>query len=79
MPGRCIWSAGKLEVNESLAGELRRSAAILHEQSQVKEIAGKESGGAGPEDGARLPVQGVFIELGPRGWWSWPARFSPAG
>ena len=58
----------KLEVNESLAGELRRSAVILHEQTQVKEIAGKESvEGVVLEDGVRLPVQGVFIELGAKG------------
>jgi thioredoxin reductase (NADPH) len=58
----------KLEVNASLAGELRRSAVILHEQGQVKEIAGKESvEGVVLEDGARLPVQGVFIELGAKG------------
>ena len=58
----------KLEVNESLAGELRRSAVILHEQTQVKEIAGKESvEGLVLEDGVQLPVQGVFIELGAKG------------
>jgi thioredoxin reductase (NADPH) len=58
----------KLEVNESLAGELRRSAVILHEQTQVKEIAGKESvEGVVLEDGVQLPVQGVFIELGAKG------------
>jgi thioredoxin reductase (NADPH) len=58
----------KLEVNESLAGELRRSAVILHEQTQVKQIAGKESvEGVVLEDGVQLPVQGVFIELGAKG------------
>ena len=58
----------KLEVNTSLDGELRRSAIILHEPSQVKAIAGKESvEGLVLEDGARLPVQGVFIELGAKG------------
>ena len=58
----------KLEVNESLAGELRRSAVILHEQTQVKEIAGRESvEGVVLEDGVQLPVQGVFIELGAKG------------
>jgi thioredoxin reductase (NADPH) len=58
----------KLEVNESLAGELRRSAVILHEQTQVKEIAGKESvEGVVLEDGVQLAVQGVFIELGAKG------------
>jgi thioredoxin reductase (NADPH) len=58
----------KLEVNESLAGELRQSAVILHEQTQVKEIAGKESvEGVVLEDGVQLPVQGVFIELGAKG------------
>jgi thioredoxin reductase (NADPH) len=58
----------KLEVNESLAGELRRSVVILHEQSQVKEIAGGKSvEEVVLEDGVRLPVQGVFIELGAKG------------
>ena len=58
----------KLEVNASLAGELRRSAVFLHEPSQVKEIAGKESvEGVVLEDGVQLPVQGVFIELGAKG------------
>jgi thioredoxin reductase (NADPH) len=58
----------KLEVNASLDGELRRSGVILHEPSQVKAIAGQESvEGLVLEDGARLPVQGVFIELGAKG------------
>jgi thioredoxin reductase (NADPH) len=58
----------KLEVNELLAGELRRSAVILHEQTQVKEIAGKDGvEGVVMDDGARLAVQGVFIELGAKG------------
>jgi thioredoxin reductase (NADPH) len=57
-----------LEVNVSLAAELRRSAVILHEPSRVKAIAGQESvEGLVLEDGARLPVQGVFIELGAKG------------
>ena len=57
-----------LEVNASLAEELRRSVVILHEQRQVKEIAGKERvEGVVLEDGARLSVQGVFIELGAKG------------
>ena len=58
----------KLEVNASLDAELRRSAVILHESSQVKAIAGKESvERIVLEDGAQLPVQGVFIELGAKG------------
>ena len=58
----------KLEVNAALDAELRRSAVILHEPSRVKAIAGQESvEGLVLEDDARLPVQGVFIELGAKG------------
>lgn len=59
---------GKLEISDALETELRRSAVRLHEKSNVREI----SGNAGVEavvleDGSRLAVQGVFIELGARG------------
>ncbi|MGE5256225.1 MAG: NAD(P)/FAD-dependent oxidoreductase [Hyphomicrobiales bacterium] len=57
-----------LEVSPVLAGELRRSAVKLHEGRKVKEIAGRDGvEGIFLDDGSRLPVQGVFIELGARG------------
>jgi len=57
-----------LEVSPALAGELRRSAVKLHEGRKVKEIAGRDGvDGVLLDDGSRLSVQGVFIELGARG------------
>ena len=57
-----------LEVSPRSWPELRRSAVILHEDRKVKEIAGKESvEGVVLDDGSRLAVQGVFIELGAKG------------
>ena len=48
--------------------ELRRSAVVLHENRKVKEIAGKDGvEGVVMDDGSRLAVQGVFIELGAKG------------
>jgi len=57
-----------LEVSPVLAGELRRSAVQLHEGRKVKEITGREDvDGILLDNGSRLSVQGVFIELGARG------------
>jgi len=57
-----------LDVSSALASELRNSAATLHENRKVKEITGKdEVDGAVLDDGSRLAVQGVFIELGAKG------------
>jgi thioredoxin reductase (NADPH) len=57
-----------LEISPALAAELRQNAVNLIENRNVKEIAGK---GAVEEvvldDGFRLAVQGVFIELGAKG------------
>ena len=57
-----------LEVAESLAQQLRQSAILLHEGRKVVSIEGK----TGVErvvldDGTRLEVTGVFIELGAKG------------
>ncbi len=58
----------RLEVNPTLADEIRKSGIVLHEGAQVKEIAGTEGvEGLVLEDGSRLAVQGVFIELGAKG------------
>jgi thioredoxin reductase (NADPH) len=57
-----------LDVSPALATELRKSAVALHENRKVKEITGKDSvEGVVMDDGARLAVQGVFIELGAKG------------
>ncbi|MBC8421152.1 MAG: NAD(P)/FAD-dependent oxidoreductase [Desulfobacterales bacterium] len=57
-----------LDVSESLAEQVRRGAIHLYEGRNVKEITGKE----GVEsilldDGSRLEVSGIFIELGAKG------------
>ena len=58
----------KLDVADTLAAELKHSNVIVHENEKVTEIAGdnrvKEVALA---DGSRIPVTGVFIELGARG------------
>jgi len=58
----------ELQVADALALQLRESAIVLHEGRQVKEIKGD----AGVEavildDGSRLEVAGIFIELGAKG------------
>jgi thioredoxin reductase (NADPH) len=58
----------QLEVTATLAAEVRRSRIVLHENSRVKEISGREGVEAVLlDDGTRLAVQGVFIELGAKG------------
>jgi thioredoxin reductase (NADPH) len=58
----------QLEVTGALADELKDSNVVVHEKAGVKEISGdtgvKE---ISLTDGAKLPVSGVFIELGARG------------
>ena len=57
-----------LDVTPALASELRKSAVVLHENRKVKEISGRDGvEGIVLDDGSRLAVQGVFIELGARG------------
>jgi thioredoxin reductase (NADPH) len=57
-----------LEVSPALASELRQSAVTLHENRKVKEINGRDGvEGIVMDDGSRLAVQGVFIELGAKG------------
>jgi thioredoxin reductase (NADPH) len=58
----------ELDVSEALAGQLSDSAVIAHPGKKVKEIAGKDSVQALVlDDGSRLSVSGVFIELGAKG------------
>ncbi|MGD2099228.1 MAG: FAD-dependent oxidoreductase [Desulfobacterales bacterium] len=58
----------KLDVADTLTADLKQSNVVFHENEKVKEIAGddrvKEIFLA---DGSRIPVTGVFIELGARG------------
>jgi thioredoxin reductase (NADPH) len=57
-----------LDVGPELAAAVRRSAVRLHEKHWVKAIDGREAvEGVLLEDGGRLEVQGVFIELGAKG------------
>ena len=59
---------GKLEVTEALEKQLKNSAVIIHEGCSVKEIVGQNSvTGVVLEDGSKIPVTGVFIELGAKG------------
>jgi len=61
-----VWET--LDVTPALASELRKSAVVLHENRKVKEISGRDGvEGIVLDDGSRLAVQGVFIELGARG------------
>jgi len=58
----------KLLVAENLAERLRESAVVLHEGRWVEAIEGTtEVESLLLDDGNRLPVQGVFIELGAKG------------
>jgi thioredoxin reductase (NADPH) len=57
-----------LSVSETLAQQIRDSAIQLHEGQKVKEIFGANLvEGIVLDDGARLKVDGVFIELGAKG------------
>ncbi len=58
----------KLEISDVLESELRRSAVRLHEKHAVRQISGSAAVDAVVlEDGSRIAVQGVFIELGAKG------------
>ena len=57
-----------LEVTEALALQIRQSPVRLYEGRRVKEITGKTAlEGLLLDDGTRLSVKGVFIELGAKG------------
>jgi thioredoxin reductase (NADPH) len=58
----------ELAVSDVLTEQLRDSAIVLHEGRQVKEIIGQEGVEAiDLDDGVRLKVAGIFIELGAKG------------
>jgi thioredoxin reductase (NADPH) len=58
----------KLDVVDVLREEIQNSAVIFHESTKVKEITGEnEVEGLVLEDGSKIPVSGVFIELGAKG------------
>jgi thioredoxin reductase (NADPH) len=57
----------KLDVNDTLAAELKSSNVVIHANTKVMEISG--DGGVKEillADGSKLPIAGVFIELGAR-------------
>lgn len=58
----------RLDVTESLVRRIKESTVHLHEGSKVKEIRGKtEVEGLILDNGVKLDVKGVFIELGAKG------------
>ena len=58
----------KLEVTAALEKQLKDSAIVIHESSQVKEIVGENAVEAIVlRDDLKVPVNGVFIELGAKG------------
>ncbi len=58
----------ELEVSESLAGQLEKSEVVLHPGRRVKAIEGEDRvEGVVLDDGRRLEVSGLFIELGAKG------------
>ena len=58
----------KLAVTDSLAADLKNSNVVVYENAGVKAISGQTSvEEIFLTDGTRLPVSGVFIELGARG------------
>ena len=58
----------KLDVVDVLREEIQNSAVIFHEGTKVKEVTGEnEVEGLVLEDGSKIPVSGVFIELGAKG------------
>ena len=58
----------KLQVADALRQELERSRVTLHHGATVAAIDGdKEVTGVVLKDGTRIPVNGVFIELGAKG------------
>ena len=58
----------QLEISEALAYQLSESEITIHEGRKVTEITGQEEvEGVLLDDGTRLEVKGVFIELGAKG------------
>ncbi|CAB1063675.1 Thioredoxin reductase (EC [Olavius sp. associated proteobacterium Delta 1] len=58
----------KLEVSDVLGKQLQDSAVMIHQGRQVKQIVGRNSvESIVLKDGATIPVNGVFIELGAKG------------
>ena len=58
----------RLEVSEALAHQIRESGITQHEGRKVTEIMGQDQvEGLLLDDGCRLDVKGVFIELGAKG------------
>jgi thioredoxin reductase (NADPH) len=58
----------QLEISEALAYQLSESEITIHEGRKVTEITGQEQvEGLLLDDGSRLDVKGVFIELGAKG------------
>jgi thioredoxin reductase (NADPH) len=58
----------QLEIAEALAYQLSESEITIHEGRKVTEITGQEQvEGLVLDDGTRLEVKGVFIELGAKG------------
>ena len=58
----------KLDVVDVLREEIQNSTTIFHEGAKVKAITGEnEVEGLVLEDGSKIPVSGVFIELGAKG------------
>jgi thioredoxin reductase (NADPH) len=59
---------GELEVTPALKAQLEQCAVIVHTGAKVKEIVGQTSvEGVVLDDGSKLEVSGVFIELGAKG------------
>ncbi len=58
----------KLDVADTLENELKKSDVVIRENEKVKEISGDDRvKDIVLVDGSRIPVTGVFIELGARG------------
>ncbi|NIQ87796.1 MAG: FAD-dependent oxidoreductase [Deltaproteobacteria bacterium] len=58
----------QLEIAEALAHQLKESDVTIHQGRKVTEITGQEEvEGVLLDDGTRLEVKGVFIELGAKG------------
>jgi thioredoxin reductase (NADPH) len=58
----------ELEVTAALEKQLKNSAVIIHEDRQVEQIVGQSSvEEVVLKDGSKIPVNGVFIELGAKG------------
>jgi len=58
----------ELEVADVLKTQLKQSAVVIRENAKVKEIVGQTSvEGLVLDDGSKLEVSGVFIELGAKG------------